>query len=951
MRSRCTATSPARPIVSFQRRRVGALPSRALASALAASLVFIGPAAGSGAPSTINFNLVLTPADFQSGCSGGDWIDQASCEGLASEPIDGQAFLWVVVSSSNGFLSFPESINAVQFGIEYDADVSAWYSCTGGLQIPGAGWPASGTGIALAWDQCPELLEGETVRVGYFLLGDGDSGTFSITPDPRDGQLLITDCEHRASYACPGNAATADLSVGTVPECAQHDLVVLPPADLAATQEGCGAALTWSHDGENVSTFEVHRDGELVATLNADARAYVDEAVPQGVGPVSYVVSALAACGGEASSDPAQVSLETTPAPADCSATDEICGRVEISWTDTSSDETAFHIERDGMIIGITAANVTAFTDSIYGTVSGNAYSVRAVGPCGPSASSNTDTGAVLAPPPPASALIAEVLTCGALSLSWVDEAENDTETQVVRDGAPIATLPPDATAYEDTGATAGVVHEYVIRSVNTCSSTDSDPAFGAVHAVPPSAPADLAATDGDCNVVTVTWQETSGTEESIELYRDGGLIQTIDAGIEHYADTDAAPDVPHAYTAVALNVCGAGESSIADTGFLVEEAAPIPAVTLVAPESDEGCAESPVTFTWRAEPGAVLYDFEVLGGCPVPALNAEYVTDTTLTVPLPPSLQRYWRVRGLNVCDEWGEWSECRPVRVEPTLEFDYFFATLSYGGMYQFFWSPVPGAERFELYLSPSDDYEDCYVEGPGVQVFSVTGTDTTLQRSDVGAVELTWVRAFGCGALGPPSECTSPGLEIPVVLEYFRAQARGPAVTTEWATRSEQGIAAFHLDRAIGDGPSRRLTETPIPAGSGTYAYEDADIRLGATYTYTLIEIDDRGRETPLASTEVVASGGTRRLALGARPNPFNPRVTLTVEIPHAGRLHLDVLDAAGRRVITLADDAVSPGVTRYVWDGRDHADRRVAPGVYFATAALSGARDVRRLVLLP
>ena len=52
---------------------------------------------------TINFNVLLTPADFSMTCADYAWIDQGACADLTSAPVAGPAFLWVVVSASNGF--------------------------------------------------------------------------------------------------------------------------------------------------------------------------------------------------------------------------------------------------------------------------------------------------------------------------------------------------------------------------------------------------------------------------------------------------------------------------------------------------------------------------------------------------------------------------------------------------------------------------------------------------------------------------------------------------------------------------------------------------------------------------------------------------------------------------------------------------------------------------------
>ncbi len=83
----------------------------------------------------------------------------------------------------------------------------------------------------------------------------------------------------------------------------------------------------------------------------------------------------------------------------------------------------------------------------------------------------------------------------------------------------------------------------------------------------------------------------------------------------------------------------------------------------------------------------------------------------------------------------------------------------------------------------------------------------------------------------------------------------------------------------------------------------------------------------------------------------PNPARGATRFSFALPTAGRVSLEILDVAGRRVRTLVSGAMSAGRYDHGWDLRDDAGHAVAPGVYLARlATLDGAR-VRRVVLLP
>lgn len=83
---------------------------------------------------------------------------------------------------------------------------------------------------------------------------------------------------------------------------------------------------------------------------------------------------------------------------------------------------------------------------------------------------------------------------------------------------------------------------------------------------------------------------------------------------------------------------------------------------------------------------------------------------------------------------------------------------------------------------------------------------------------------------------------------------------------------------------------------------------------------------------------------------RPNPFNPQVQLRYELPAAGFARLEIFDARGRMVRTLACAAREAGEHVVSWDGADELGREQASGLYFARLRSAGAEAVRKLLLL-
>ena len=82
----------------------------------------------------------------------------------------------------------------------------------------------------------------------------------------------------------------------------------------------------------------------------------------------------------------------------------------------------------------------------------------------------------------------------------------------------------------------------------------------------------------------------------------------------------------------------------------------------------------------------------------------------------------------------------------------------------------------------------------------------------------------------------------------------------------------------------------------------------------------------------------------------PNPFNPSTLLRFQLDKDANVSLDVYDAAGAYVTTLASGPYVRGTYEARWDGTDARGTRVGSGVYFARLAGSGATVTRKMVLL-
>lgn len=101
--------------------------------------------------------------------------------------------------------------------------------------------------------------------------------------------------------------------------------------------------------------------------------------------------------------------------------------------------------------------------------------------------------------------------------------------------------------------------------------------------------------------------------------------------------------------------------------------------------------------------------------------------------------------------------------------------------------------------------------------------------------------------------------------------------------------------------------------------------------------------------LLTTPADETPGTTEL-FANYPNPFNPSTTIRYRVASAGRVHMQVFDAAGRRVRVLVDEEQAAGNHDVQFDGRDEAGSTVASGVYFYRLDAGGVTQTRKMVLL-
>lgn len=235
----------------------------------------------------------------------------------------------------------------------------------------------------------------------------------------------------------------------------------------------------------------------------------------------------------------------------------------------------------------------------------------------------------------------------------------------------------------------------------------------------------------------------------------------------------------------------------------------------------------------------------------------------------------------------------------------------------------APVPNSARVMLRVRVADD------GSPVLRAYAVTAGTFTLARA-------------GGDARGPVLLSGSASCS-PLPVRYGRTE-------TLYATFSDAetgGGSVSAAEYSMGSAPAAAGSGSPM---AGTFGGMTAQVSAALAYngvtsgelTIWLRGRDGAGNWGPAVAltvpaihsgtTDVDGAVATDFLAPPS-PNPFQGSAAIRFGLARAGQVQLELFDAAGRRVRSLASGVLSPGTHVALWDGRDQQGGRVSAGLYF------------------
>ena len=174
----------------------------------------------------------------------------------------------------------------------------------------------------------------------------------------------------------------------------------------------------------------------------------------------------------------------TTPpnSPSGLTANAAGTSQINLAWTDGSSDETGFEIERstDGGVVftllTTTGANVTSYSNTGLPASSTFHYRVRAINGGGNSSYTNVAFATTATPAPPSApqALVATAVSSSQINLTWTDTASNETGFKIERSTDGVNFSPLTTVGAGVTATAAGVRNDVVDDHGPTCASSTS---------------------------------------------------------------------------------------------------------------------------------------------------------------------------------------------------------------------------------------------------------------------------------------------------------------------------------------------------------------------------------------------------------------------------------------------------------------------------------------------
>jgi fibronectin type 3 domain-containing protein len=433
------------------------------------------------------------------------------------------------------------------------------------------------------FDQCPNVA----TQMLWKVSGDDTYRMNNGIPGDQQDILLnamIIGSHYGTQYQEIYEADLEDPAMSSVIDVANILLTLPPPppaapGNLNGTSSGPWSTdLTWTDNTTNELGYRIESKVgvtgtyELVTTLGPNTTATTITNLIEGT-QYYYRLQAVNA-GGRSAYSNEESSTTLLTSPGSLTATALSSSQVLLSWTDRSTTETGFKIERrpdsggNYTEIAPVDANRTSFMDSGLSEATKYWYRVRAYNADTTSDYSNERQVTTLhnIPAAPSNLTITSLLS-NKVTLSWSDNSGNESGFKIQRKKgttgtyADIKTTAANRTSYTDNDSALrdGTLYYYRVCATNTAGdSAFSNQASGTT---PLTKPTSATATAVSSSRIDLTWIDNSASETGYKIERkrtSAGTYTQIDqvgANVQSYSDTNGLdPNTRYYYRVRATN-------------------------------------------------------------------------------------------------------------------------------------------------------------------------------------------------------------------------------------------------------------------------------------------------------------------------------------------------------------------------------------------------------------
>jgi hypothetical protein len=492
------------------------------------------------------------------------------------------------------------------------------------------------TGSAAACDAAP---------AGFAFLDNTTAATYSDTT-----AAASTTYSYRVrafnSAAVSTYTNTAEATTPAAP------VAPAAPSGLTATATSTtNVTVAWTDNATNEDGFHIERcTGTMaacdaspasfaqVAQLAADTTSWPDTGRTPGA-TYTYRVRAFNGVGNSAYSGSAQVIMPAPPtAPTALAATAISTTQINLTWTDTATNEDGFRVERctgtaatcdaspaSYAQVAQLAADATSWPDTGRSAGTTYTYRVRAFNTWGQSAYSNGASATTPAPPTAPTTLAATAISTTQINLTWTDTATNEDNVRVERctgtaaacasgTFTQIALLGANATSYGDSGLAPSTTYSYRVIATNTSGESAPSNIAAATTATPCTAPSitthpqSSEIASGNSTTLSVTATGTQPLAYQWYTGASGNTSAPVSGGTN--ASITVSPVATTSYWVRVTNACGTANSNAATV-----------TVAPVVPTARDFDRDGKADIFWRSTATASNYVWFMNGSTFTPAV------------------------------------------------------------------------------------------------------------------------------------------------------------------------------------------------------------------------------------------------------------------------------------------------------------------------------------------